>query len=168
MKGDKSICSLSEQVIIFPDRGIIKINNAHSKRAYGLFDTAVGAQIGEFVKGNDAEIEFNNLDSSMHYDVGVIEDMGDENPQFAMMWNDYMQDNMEEKFNTPHDLPVKYPCVYRVKYVGKNLDGVSDLISDNNESVGLTVKLFPRGNRPGLLEVHSFRMKNALIKSKIS
>ena len=73
------------KVTLIPKPRRININCTLSQRAYALFDTDTGTQVKDFVKCDGEKIEFDNLDPNMHYDVGVIENMSDEKPQFTIM-----------------------------------------------------------------------------------
>ncbi len=151
-----------EQAILIPIPRIIRIIPSKSERAYGLFDTKTGTQVSEFVKGNGEQIEFDNLDPNMHYDVGVIEDMGDEKPQFAIMWNQYMRDDIDDILKNSNDLPIEYPCDYRIIDNGNN--GIYDLVDDNGDTVGQVANLTQTGDKPIFVQVWSMRMKDDTIK----
>ena len=133
-------------------------------RTYALYDTKTGVQVKDFVKCDGGEIEFDNLDPNMHYDVGVIEDMGDKKPQFAIVWNPVMRDTTDEILKNANGLPVNYPCVYHVRYNDKNSNGVYDLVDDSGETVGQVTKLSPQGEKPYIHYVVSFRMKDDTVK----
>ena len=100
----------------------------------------------------------------MHYDVGIIENMGDEKPQFALMWSNQMRDTTEEILKNSKDLPVHYPCTYTIRYNNNNSKGVYDIVDDSGEKVGQVTKLSPQGDKPYICYVHSFRMKDDTIK----
>ncbi len=80
MKQEKFSSEAPEEVLLIPKPRRIEINETLSQRAYGLFDTKTETQVKDFVKGNGGQIEFNDLDSNMHYDVGVIENIGEDKP----------------------------------------------------------------------------------------
>ena len=69
------------KVVLVPKPRRIKIDCTQKLRAYALYDTKTGTQVKDFVKCDGGKIEFDNLDPNMHYDVGVIENMGDEKPR---------------------------------------------------------------------------------------
>ncbi len=128
------------------------------QRAYALYDTKTGTQVKDFVKCDGGQIEFDNLDPNMHYDVGVVENMGNEKPQFAIMWNKRMRDMTEEILKNSNDLPVIYPCVYKIRY-NDNSNGVYDIVDDNNETVGQVTKITSQGDKPYIRYICSFKMK---------
>ena len=148
-----------EQVILIPNPRIIKIDPAQSERAYGVFDTKTGTQVTEFVKGNGEQIEFDNLDPNMHYDVGVIEGTGDNKPYFAIMWNEQMRDVTDDILKNSNDLPIEYPCAYDVIFNGNNSNGMYDLVDDKGEKVGQVAQL-TQGDKPEIMYIRSFRMKD--------
>ena len=81
------------KVTLIPNPRRIEINHACAQRAYGLFDTKTGTQVKDFVQGNGGTIKFNGLEPSMHYDVGVIENSGDDKPEFAWIRSFRMKDD---------------------------------------------------------------------------
>ena len=151
------------EVLLVPKPRRIEIICTLKVRAYGLFDTVTGTQVKDFVKCDGKQIEFDNLNPNMHYDVGVIENMGNEKPQFAISWNKNMRDNTEEILKNSDGLPVKYPHVYHVKY-NDNTNNVYDLLDDMGETVGQVAKLSPQDDKPYIRFVYSFRMKDETIK----
>ena len=148
-----------EQVILIPTPRTIRIIPSMPERAYGLFDTKTGTQVKDFVKGNGEEIEFKDLSPDMHYDVGVIEGMGDDKPYFAIMWNQYMRDVTDDILKNSNDLPIKYPCAYQVIFNDKNSNGTYDLVDGKGEIVGQVANLTQTGDKPIIEFIHSFRMK---------
>ena len=124
------------EVVLVPKPRRIAINCTLNVRAYALFDTVTGTQVKDFVKCDGKQIEFDNLDPNMHYDVGVIENMGDKKTQFAIIWNRKMRDDTEEILKNSNGLPIKYPNVYHVKFNGSNSNNVYDLVDDKGETVG--------------------------------
>ena len=151
-------------VVLVPKPRRIAIDCTAQQRAYALFDTVTGTQVKDFVKCDGGKIEFDNLDPNMHYDVGVIENMGDEKPQFAIMWNQNMRDNTEEILKNSNGLPIDYPNPYLIKYKDDNAGGVYDLVDDNGETVGQVAKLSPHDEKPYIRYVYSLRMKDDTIK----
>ncbi len=152
------------EVLLVPKPRRIAINCTLEIRAYGLFDTVTGTQVKDFVKCDGKQIEFDNLNPNMHYDVGVIENMGDEKPQFAIMWSIQMRDDTEEILKNSNGLPIEYPHVYHVKFNDSNSKNVYDLVDDEGETVGQVVKLSPQDDKPYIHYVHSFKMKDDTIK----
>ena len=152
------------KVTLVPKPRRIAIDCTQQIRAYALFDTVTGTQVKDFVKCDGGKIEFDNLDPNTHYDVGVIEDMGDKKPQFAIVWNQVMRDTTDEILKNANGLPVEYPHVYHVRYSDNNSNGVYDMVNDNGETVGQVTKLSPQGEKPYICYVHSFRMKDETIK----
>ncbi len=152
------------KVTLIPKPRRIVIICTLKQRAYALYDTVTGTQVKDFVKCEDGQIEFDNLDPNMHYDVGVIENVedmkGDEKPQFAIIWSAQMRDTTEEILKNSNDLPVNYPCAYRIKYKNNNSNGVYDIVDDNGQTVGQVTKLSPQGDKPYISYVCSFRMKD--------
>ena len=156
MEQEKFSNEMPEQVLLVPKPRRIEINNAHAYRAYGLFDTKTGTQVKDFVKGNGGTIEFDNLDPSMHYDVGVIENPDDEKPQFAIIWTQEMRDDTDNFLKNSNDLPVEFPCDYYIIDNGNN--GIYDLVDEDGEKVGRVAQL--TGDKPYFVMVHTFRMKD--------
>ena len=151
------------EVVLVPKPRRIQINCTLKVRAYALFDTVTGTQVKDFVKCDGKQIEFDNLDPNMHYDVGGIENMGDKKPQFAISWNKNMRDDTEEILKNSNGLPVKYPYVYQVKY-NDNSNNVYDLVDDKGETVGQVAKLSPQNDKPYIRYIYSFKMKDDTIK----
>ena len=81
MEENKLLNDTPEQVVIFPEPRIIKIEPAQPERAYGLFDSETGTQVTGFKKGTGGQVEFADLQPSRHYDVGAIENMGEDKPE---------------------------------------------------------------------------------------
>ncbi len=152
------------EVTLIPKPRRININCTQQIRAYGLFDTVTGTQVKDFVKCKGEKIEFDNLDPNMHYDVGVIENMGNEKPQFAIIWSAQMRDMTEEILKNSNDLPVIYPCVYKIRYKNNNSNGVYDIVDDNGETVGQVTKLSPQGDKPEFVMIYTCRMKDDTVK----
>ena len=163
MQKDK-FSNVMPEVVLVPKPRRIEIICTQEMRAYALYDTVTGTQVKDFVKCNGEKIEFDNLDPNMHYDVGVVENMGDEKPHFAIMWNMKMRDDTEEILKNSNGLPVKYPYVYQVKYNDINSNGVYDLVNDEGETVGQVAKLSPQGDKPYIRYVSSFKMKDDTVK----
>ena len=99
MNENKILNNLSDKVTLSPDKKRIEIIHAEPARAYGLFDSKTGKQIGDFIDSKNGQVEFNNLDPNKHYDVGVIENKGDEKPEFAMIWTVPMKDDTDNILN---------------------------------------------------------------------
>ena len=162
MKENKFSIDEPEEVLLIPTPRKIRITGAHAERAYGLFDTKTGTQVKDFVKGNGGTIEFSDLNPSMHYDVGVIENPGDEKPQFAIAWNHIMRDDTESFLSNSDNLPIEYPKIYTIKYKDGtskgNANGVYDLVDDSGETVGQVAQL--SGDKPWFEYVRTFRMKD--------
>ena len=154
------------KVTLVPKPRRININCTLKQRAYALYDAKTGTQVKDFVKCGGRQIEFDNLDPNMHYDVGVIENLDNEKPHFAIIWNDKMRDETEEILKNSNNLPVDYPKRYVIKYKDGNADGVYDIVDDNGETVGQVAKLSPQGDKPYIEYVYSFRIKDDRIKSK--
>ena len=152
------------KVTLVPKPRRIAIICTLEQRAYALFDTKTGTQVKDFVKCDGGQIEFNDLDPNMHYDVGVIENPGDEKPEFAMSWNITMKDNTDEILKNSNGLPVDYPRPYVIKYKNGNSNGVYDIVDDSGETVGQVAKLSPQGDKPKFVMVFSLRMKDDTIK----
>ena len=152
------------KVTLVPKPRRIAIDCTLLQRAYALFDTKTGTQVKDFVKCDGGKIEFDNLDPNMHYDVGIIENMGDEKPQFAITWSKVMRDTTEEVLKNSKDLPVKYPYAYRIKYNDNNSNGVYDIVDDKGEKVGEVANLSSQGDKPEFKMVCSFRMKDDTVK----
>ncbi len=96
MNENKFLNESPEQVILIPNPRTIRIQGAHAERAYGLFDSETGTQVTGFKKGTDEQVEFDHLDPSNHYDVGAIEGMGDDKPEFVQIWTLSMKDDTKE------------------------------------------------------------------------
>ncbi len=152
------------KVVLVPKPRRIAIVCTELQRAYALYDTKTGTQVKDFVKCDGEKIEFDNLDPNMHYDVGVIENMGDEKPQFAIAWNMEMRDETEEILKNSNGLPVNYPCVYHVRYNDNNSNGIYDIVDDNGEKVGEVANLSPQGDKPEFVMVFTCRMKDDTVK----
>ncbi len=152
------------EVLLVPKPRRIEIICTLPVRAYGLFDTVTGTQVKDFVKCDGKQIEFDNLNPNMHYDVGVIENMGNEKPQFAINWSGKMRDDTEEILKNSNGLPIKYPHVYKVKFNDSNSKNVYDLVDDEGETVGQVAKLSPQDDKPYIHFVCSFKMKDDTIK----
>ena len=148
------------KVTLVPKPRRIEISCTPKMRAYALYDTKTGVQVKDFVKCDGGKIEFDNLDPNTHYDVGVIEDMGDEKPIFAIAWNQVMRDTTDEILKNANGLPIDYPCAYRIKYNDNNSNSVYDIVDDNGQTVGQVTKLSPQGDKPYINFICSFRMKD--------
>ncbi len=99
----------------------------------------------------------------MHYDVGVIQNMGDDKPQFTIMWSEAMRDVTDDILKNSNDLPIKYPQIYKVIFKDDNSNGVYDLVDDNGETVGQVAQL-SQGDKPKFCMIHSMRMKDDTIE----
>ena len=164
MNQEKFSNEAQEEVVLIPKPRRIEINGTRPARAYGLFDTKTGTQVKYFVKGNGGQIEFNDLDPNMHYDVGVIEDRGDVKPIFAINWSAAMRDVTDEILNNSNDLPIQYPTTYKVIFKDNNSNGIYDLVDDNGDTVGQVAQLSPLGDKPYFQMIYSMRMKDDTIK----
>ncbi len=160
MNENKSLNEQQEQVILIPDPRQIIITPACANRAYGLFDSETGTQVSEFRKGTTGKVEFDNLDPNKHYDVGAIEGMGDEKPQFAIAWISAMKDTTDEILKNSGNLPVIYPATYTIKDNGNNSNNIFDLVDDNGDKVGEVAKLAPTGDKLQINFICSFKMKD--------
>ena len=160
MNENKLLNDYPEQVVIYPKPRIIKIQNACANRAYGLFDSQTGTQVSEFKKGTDGQVEFDKLDPSRHYDVGAIEGMGDEKPEFSMIWTISMRDDTDTILKNSDNLPVAFPCAYYIKNNGNNSNNVFDMVDDKGDKVGEVVKLAPTGDKPRFVITWTFKMKD--------
>ena len=163
MEQDK-FSDVMAKVTLVPKPRRIEIDCTQLIRAYALFDTKTGTQVKDFVKCDGGKIEFDNLDPNMHYDVGVIENIGDEKPHFAIMWNQYMRDNTDVTLKNSKDLPIDYPQPYVIRYKDGNSDGVYDIVDDTGQTVGQVTNLTPQGDKPQFVMVFSFKMKDDTIK----
>ena len=162
MNENKFLNASPEQVVIFPNPRIIRINHAEAQRAYALFDSKTGAQVSDFISGQNGQVEFKNLASNKHYDVGVIENYNnkeDEKPQFAIDWTVPMRDDTDKILNNSDNLPVEFPCTYLIKDADKN-SNVFNLTDENNQTVGQVTKLAPAGDKPKFKQVWSLKMKD--------
>ena len=160
MNENKFLNESPEQVILIPDPRKIRIHGAYAQRAYGLFDSKTGTQVTGFKKGTDGQIEFRGLDPNRHYDVGAIEGMGDDKPQFAIAWNYGMKDTTDEILKNSGNLPVIYPATYTIKDNGSNSNNIFDLVDDNGDKVGEVAKLAPTGDKLQINFICSFKMKD--------
>ncbi len=152
------------KVTLIPKPRRIKIDCTQKIRAYALYDTKTGTQVKDFVKCDEGKIEFDNLDPNMHYDIGIIENMGDEKPQFAIAWNREMRDTTEEVLKNSNGLPIEYPCAYTIRYNNNNSNGVYDIVDDKGEKVGQVANLSTKGDKPEFRMVCTFRMKDDTAK----
>ena len=159
MEKDRFSNDAPEQVLLVPKPRRIEINSACPERAYGLFDTKTGTQVKDFVKGNDGQIEFDNLDPAMHYDVGVIENPGNDKPEFAIIWTLPMLDDTDEILSNSNDLPVEYPCVYTI-LDDKTDQGkrIFDLADDKKEVVAQAIQLTQGDEKAEFIALHTFLM----------
>ncbi len=163
MSENKFLNENPEQVIITPTPRIIRINNAQAFRAYGLFDSETGTQVSEFKNGADGQVEFKDLDPNRHYDVGTIENPGDEKPQFSMIWNNSMKDDRDAILNNSDNLPIVYPKIYSIKD-DDNSNNVFNLVDDKGETVGQVMNLLQTGDKPKFMNAHTFRMKDDTVE----
>ncbi len=160
MEQNKSLNEQQEQILIYPNPRKIIINHACEQRAYGLFDSETGTQVSEFKKGTDGQVEFAHLNPIRHYDVGAIEGMGDDKPQFAINWTQPMRDDTDSILKNSGNLPVEFPNTYTIKDKGNNSNNVFDLVNENGDKVGEVVKLVPTGDKPQIHFVCSFKVKD--------
>ncbi len=160
MNENKFLNESPEQVILIPNPRTIRIHDACAQRAYGLFDSETGTQVTGFKKGTDGQVEFDKLDPNRHYDVGAIENMGDEKPVFAINWTANMIDDTDTILNNSGNLPVAFPCRYYIKNNGNNSNNIFDLVDDNGDKVGEVAKLSPAGDKPRFDMVCTFKMKD--------
>ncbi len=152
-----------EQVILIPSPRTIRINGACPERAYGLFDSETGKQIGDFLNSQNGQVEFRGLDPSRHYDVGAIEnynsDNGDEKPEFSISWTLRMKDDTDSILNSSDNLPIAFPNPYLIKDK-KGQNGVFDLTDSTNNPIAQVTKLSPSGDKPKFQIAWTFKMKD--------
>ena len=160
MKQNKISNATPEQVVIFPKSRIIRINNAQAFRGYALFNSETGVQVNDFTKGTKGQVEFDNLEPSRHYDVGVIENIGDDKPQFSISWTHKMKDDTDSILNNSDNLPVVYPKIYSIINKDDKQAGVFDLTDDNNIPVGKVVNLSSKDDKPEFAYIYTFKMKD--------
>ena len=160
MNESKLLNDYPEQVVLTPNPRKIEITGACANRAYGLFDSETGTQVSEFKKGTDGKVEFANLAPNRHYDVGAIDGMGDEKPQFAIIYTQLMRDDTDTILKNSGNLPVVYPRPYTIKDNGNNSNNVFDLVDDNGDKVGEVAKLAPTGDKPKFHAAWTFKMKD--------
>ena len=160
MNENKFLNEKPEQVILTPNPRKIIITPACAERAYGLFDSATGTQVSEFKKGTEGKVEFAKLDPDRHYDVGTIENIGDEKPYFAIKWNCAMKDNTDEILKNSGNLPVEYPRPYTIIDNGSNFNNIFDIVDDKGKTVGQVINLSQTGDKPEFYYIHSFRMQD--------
>ena len=158
MQENKSLNEQQEQVIIIPPTRIIEINSSRPQRAYGLFDPQTGTQVSDFVRGTGDQITFKPIQPNRHYDVGIIENPGDEKPQFAINWTRIMKDNTEDALKNSGNLPVVYPNIYEITDNGVNSNGIHNLANEKGETVGQVINLSQTGDKPRFNCVQSFKM----------
>ncbi len=159
MGQEKFSNEMPEQVLLIPKPRRIRIDCTQSQRAYGLFDSKTGTQVRDFVKCNGGQIEFDNLDPNMHYDVGVIENMGDKKPYFAMIWTLKMRDDTDLILSNSGNLPVEYPYVYYV--IDKDKSGnnrIFNLGDDKKEVVAQVTELTHGDDKLEFVGICSFKM----------
>ena len=106
MNENKFLNDSPEKVVLTANPRKIGITSACPQRAYGLFDSATGTQVSEFKKGTTGQVEFTDLDPNRHYDVGAIENPGDEKPVFAINWIHPMKDNTDDILKNSGNRPV--------------------------------------------------------------
>ena len=159
MNENKSLNQQQEQVLIYPNPRRIAINCANSERAYGLFDSETGTQVSEFKKGTTGQVEFADLEPSRHYDVGAIEGMGDEKPEFAIAWAYVMKDNTDEILKNSGNLPIEYPDPYKI-IDNNNKNNVFDIVDDRGETVGQVMNLSQTGDKPEISFICSLKVKD--------
>ena len=159
MNENKFLNETPEQVVLTPNPRKIIIAHACAERAYGLFDSETGTQVGEFKKGTDGQVEFNRLAPNKHYDVGAIEGMGDEKPIFSIAWTLGMKDNTDEILKNSGNLPIHYPRPY-VIIDNNNKNNVFNIVDYNGEKVGQVINLSQTGDKPGFVQIWTLRMKD--------
>ena len=160
MEQNKFLNETSEQVVLTPNPRRIEINHAIPERAYGLFDSETGTQVSEYKKGTEGKVEFVDLNPNRHYDVGAIENPGDEKPQFSIAWTPYMKDDTETILKNSHNLPVIYPSAYTIKDNGSNSNNIFDLVDDKDDKVGQVMNLSQTGNKPQFKRIWSLKVKD--------
>ncbi len=158
MEQNKILNETLEQVVLTPNPRRIEIHSARPARAYGLFDSETGTQVTGFKKGTEGKVEFAGLNPSKHYDVGAIEGMGDEKPQFKIIWTAPMRDETDEILKNSGNLPVVFTCTYHIIDNGNN--NVFDMVDTKGKKVGKVMKLSPTGDKPRFVYVHTFTMKD--------
>ncbi len=160
MEQNKILNETPEQIVLTPNPRRIEINHVHPARAYGLFDSETGTQVSEFKKGTDGKVEFANLEPSKHYDVGAIEGMGDEKPQFTIAWTPHMKDDTETILKNSHNLPVIYPQAYTIKDNGSNSNNTFDIADYKGNTVGQVMNLSQTGDKPKIRGIWSLKIKD--------
>ena len=160
MEQNKSLNEQQEQVVLTPNPRKIEISNACAERAYGLFDSETGTQVTGFKKGTDGQVEFAHLEPSRHYDVGAIENPGDEKPQFSIAWTNKMKDDTDTILKNSHNLPVVYPLPYTIKDNGNNSNNIFDLADNRGETVGQVMNLSQTGDKPKIHYIWSLKVKD--------
>ena len=160
MNENKFLDDYPKQVVLIPDPRRIEINQAVPIRAYGLFDSETGTQVSEFKKGTEGQVEFDRLNPSRHYDVGAIENPGDEKPYFVISWTPAMKDNTDTIINNSGSLPVNYPQPYKIKDNGDNSNNIFDIVDDKGETVGQVINLSQTGDKPKFEWVRTLRIKD--------
>ena len=160
MEQNKFLNDYPEQVILIPNPREIEIQGACARRAYGLFDSQTGTQVTEFKKGTEGKVEFKGLEPNRHYDVGIIEGIGNEKPQFAIAWTCEMKDDTDAILKNSDNLPVIYPCRYLIKDKENSSKNTFDLVDDNGETVGQVINLSQQGDKPRFNMVCTFKMKD--------
>ncbi len=164
MEQNKFSNEMPEEVLLIPKPRRIEIDRTFPARAYGLFDTKTGTQVKDFVKGNGGQVEFDDLDPSIHYDVGVIEGTGDDKPVFAISWTPGMRDDTDVILKNSNDLPIKFPAAYKIRFKDGNSNCIYDLADDKGDIVGQVAQLSPQGDKPRFVIMYTFRMKDDTIK----
>ena len=160
MNENKLLNDYPEQVVLTPNPRKIEINSACPARAYGLFDSETGTQVSEFKKGTDGKVEFKDLEPNRHYDVGAIEGMGNDKPQFAINWTRTMKDNTDDILKNSDNLPVIFPYNYIIKNNENKSNNVFDLVDDTGEKVGEVINLSQTSAKPRFVCIQTFRMKD--------
>ena len=158
MNENKLLNEYPEQVVLTPNPRKIGITRACANRAYGLFDSKTGTQVTGFKKGTDGKVEFIDLNQNRHYDVGTIEGMGDEKPEFAIAWTARMRDDTDTILKNSDNLPVVYPKIYHI--IDNDNNNIFDLVDNNGDKVGEVAKLAPMGDKPKFVCIHTFTMKD--------
>ncbi len=161
MNENKFINEQPEKVVLTPDRQRIEIIETLPQRAYGLFDSESGKQIGDFISGKKGQVEFNNLSPNKIYDIGIMEKQGEEKPEFQINWNEIMRDGSDFILNNPEKTPIVYPGAYRIIDNGKSFDNqIYSIVDDNNKELGQVTELSPANDKPGINFIRTLRIKD--------
>lgn len=163
MKENKFLNEQQEQVTLSHDKKRIHIICTLPQRAYGLFDSETGTQVSNFKKCDEGNIEFNDLNPLKHYNVGVIENMGNDKPKFHISWTLPMRDETDSILSNSDNLPVEYPCVYTI--LDDNSKSVTEgkrvfnLVDDKKQTVAQAEELTPSDDKLKFISLHTFQME---------